>query len=498
MANANQWKCVVCGYIHDGPSPPEVCPVCGAPASEFEPYGGPPDTVIPAAGSVRRWRCIVCNYECEGAAPPDECPVCGAGRESFEPAGEEQGAGGHAASFHALVVGAGIAGLAATEALLRYAPGCGITLVSAEDDLPYYRLNLTRYLAGEVPEPSLVIHPAEWYSEHNVQLLRGVEIRSLDPRGRTATMSNGAAQPFDRLVLAAGAAAAMPPFPGNDLHGVTRLRSLADARAIVAALRPGMPVVVIGGGILGLEAAAAMARRGAQVTIVEMGEYLMPRQLNPRAGAMLASFLDGMGIRLCSRAQVERIAGDTAVSAVLLKDGTKLPASLVVVSAGIRPSVSAAREAGLDVAGGIVVDDRLATSAPDVYAAGDVAEHRGVIYGLWGPAQYQGTIAGMNAAGTPAEFKGIPRSNTVKVLGIDLFSAGDFAGSGGGCTFIEQEADGHYYLFVEKAGVLVGSILFGDAAAASAVKKAIEDRRPLAELLKAGPSARQLAGALIR
>ena len=489
------WRCSACGYIHRGDEPPSECPVCGAPKAEFEPYIEPAPSVVAAA--INRWRCLNCTHVHTGERAPEVCPVCGAHPDRFEPlsaavppVSEIGGAG------RVVILGGGIAGISAVESLRQAAPAAEITLVSKEADLPYYRLNLTRYLAGEIAAADLPIHPESWYGEQKVEILRGAEASELAFDAAAVILSDGRRLDFDRLVLTAGAHPFVPAFPGTQRQGVSTLRTQADADCILEAVRSGASSVVIGGGILGLETAGGIARRGGKVTVIESHEWLMPRQLSRRAGELLADWLAHIGIGLRTRASTEELIGDGQVSAVRFKDGVSIPADLVVLAAGVRPNSHLARRAGLDVGQGVIVDDHLFTSHPKVLAAGDITEHRGVLYGNWSAAQYQGAIAGMNAAGSNVEFGGIPRSNTLKVLGLDLVSIGKFEPDDGSFQVIEREKDGRYARFVFRDSRLVGSILLGDTSIASALKKAVEGKRDFSGLLAHQPTADDVFGSL--
>ena len=426
--------------------------------------------------------------------------MCGVSREHFEPGPENtppSGKPGPAATeasstrnvLRAVVIGAGGAGMAAVESLRKAAPGAEIVLISQETELPYYRLNLTRYLAGEVNRPDLFIHPAAWYQEQQIQLLLGTEVSALHLADHAVQLGDGRRLPFDKLLLAAGARPFIPPIPGADRQGVTGLRTVHDADALLKACEAGARCVCIGGGLLGLEAAGALARRGARVTLLEGHGWLLPRQLNQRAGEILGAHAGGIGITLRNKAVTREILGDGHVRGVLLEDGSTIPAELVVIATGIRSNCSLAQQAGLEVKHGVLVNDQLITSHPDVLAAGDVAEHQGLVYGLWTASQAQGAIAGRNLAGAAAEFTGLPRSNTLKVLGLDMFSIGQIAPADAGGQVLEQEAEGRYYRFVFHESRLVGAILLGDIRPMSVTKKAVEERRDCANLLRAGATA---------
>ena len=486
--NASAWKCGVCGYVHRGDEPPEWCPVCGTPGDGFDPYAdeAPPD----ARAAVKQWRCLNCSYVHTGPRPPDACPVCGASADRFEPLAEtEQEQAASSTVDRVLVVGAGIAGLAAVESLRSAAPGAEITLISRESALPYYRLNLTRYLAEELTEGDLPIYPESWYGEQNVRLMLGTEVSSIDPAQQTVSLRNADKEAFDKLIVTIGAHPFVPPFPGVHRDGVTCFRTLDDAKQILESATPDTKCVCIGGGLLGLETAGALARRGVDVALLEGHGWLLPRQLTERAGALLERHVSDVGIKLYKRARTDEILGDERVRAVALEDGSSISADVVVIATGVRPNSYLARAAGLDVGQGIIVDNHLVSSHPNILAAGDVAEHRGVLYGIWVASRAQGNIAGMNAAGLGVEFGGIPRSNTLKVLGMDLFSIGKFEPEDGSFSVIEQDLENQYFRFVFRDSHLVGAILLGDASLTAPVKRAIESKTDFSALLRKRPGA---------
>lgn len=494
MAN-ERWCCRVCGYIHLGETLPECCPVCGAKAEHFEPSAPLPDPVESVPG---RWRCMNCDFIHEGQAAPSYCTVCGAGREQFEPVAEQERDGGkEAMAGDIVVIGGGIAGLSAAEAARKNSPDASITLVCQEDDLPYYRLNLTRYLAGEITVSNLKVHPESWYAERRITLLRGAEAISIDRSARRVTLKNNSTLSYDRLILAMGAHPSIPPLPGTELEHVATLRTRRDAEMILRQSRPGAKCVIVGGGVLGLETAAALARRDVRVTLAEGFDWLLPRQLNRVAGERLADIARGLGINLVCGARIKKLAGMQAVQGVVLEPGETIPADLVIIAAGVRTNSYLARMAGLEVSNGVVVDQHMRTSDPDIFAAGDLAEHQGILYGTWAPAQYQGTIAGMNAAGGNAIFGGIPRSNSIKVLGVDLFSIGMVHPDDASYLVFEDAGD-VFQQFVFRDSHLVGAVLMGDVSLASAVKKLIESHASCAELLAAARDPREIRTGISR
>ncbi|MCX5758857.1 MAG: FAD-dependent oxidoreductase, partial [Candidatus Hydrogenedentes bacterium] len=394
-----------------------------------------------------------------------------------------------AGARHVVIVGGGIAGITAAESVRDACPDAAIALVSKESILPYYRLNLTRYLAGEVSADQLPVHPESWYAERGIRLLLGEEAAAIEPEAHAVRLASGASEPYDKLILACGAHPFVPPIEGATLDGVSALRTRDDADRILDAIRPAAPWVVIGGGILGLETAGALAQRGVRVTVIENYDWLLPRQLDKPAAKRLQAFVTAKGIAVHYRGKTDAIEGGGRVHAVRLADGARLPADGVVIATGIRPNSHLARKAGLEINQGVVVDAHLATSHPDIFAVGDVAEHRGIVYGLWEPARYQGSIAGLNAAGIPTEFGGLPRANTLKVLGIDLFSIGTIAPTDGSFTVIREEMDTGYYAFLFRDNTLAGAMLVGDTRLSAALAKAVKTRHDCSALLSANPRA---------
>jgi nitrite reductase (NADH) large subunit len=496
----SSWRCTVCGYVHRGSEAPETCPVCGAPAELFEPQVEPAPTGSAAkpAPVATKWRCAVCGYVHEGLDAPAECPVCGATADCFEPVESPapKVTGVAQEPLKAVIIGAGIAGVSAAESLRAASPGAEITILSNESELPYYRLNLTRFLAGEIGENDLLLHPAEWYEKQHIQLRLNVAATALKLDEQFVELDNGERLPFDKLLLAAGAHPLLPPISGIEKNGVTGLRTTDDARKILSWSKPGASCVVIGGGLLGLETAGGLARRGVQVSILEGFEWLLPRQLNRRAGEILAQYAASLGIRVQVKAKVAEIAGDDRVREVRLEDGVRFDADFVVVAAGIRPNMFLARQAGIEVHQGVVVDSLLATSHEDIHAVGDIAEHLGVVYGLWGPSQFQGSIAGMNMAGDRVEFGGIPRSNTLKVLGMDLFSIGEVQPPDASYQVFDREDAGNFFRLVFRDNHLVGAVLLGDTRQAATAKNAIETGRDFSEILHEPTTAASVIGAI--
>ncbi len=481
------WRCLLCGYLHPETDPPESCPICGAHCDEFESVVEAPAPVT-ASTTTDRWRCVVCGYVHEGAEPPELCPVCAAERASFEPA-PGPGRAGSTSSGRALrtvIVGAGIAGMSAAETVRKASPEAPILLIAMESERPYYRLNLTRYLAGDIHRDSLPMQPERWFEEQRIEWLGGAEVVRIDPAARAVRLADGRSIAYEALILAMGAHPFRPPVEGHLLDGVFTLRTAEDADAILQRLSGGGRCICIGGGILGIETAGALGRRGVETTLLESHDWLMPRQLNESAAQRLQRHIEHLGVEVRRRARTQALPGSGRVRGVRLEDGTELPADVVVFATGVRSNSALARRTGLGVGRGVLVDSFLATDHPGIYAAGDVAEFQGATYGAWGAAQYMGAIAAMNAIGIPTRFGGLPRSNTLKALGLDISSIGRFMPEDGGDRVIEDLSGDSYRRFLVREGRLVGAVLVGHSALAAPARQRIETQAVLPPALRQG------------
>lgn len=487
-----KFRCTVCAYIHEGDAPPEACPVCGVGPELFETQGAPepvpvvpaPSLPVPAPPTVAAgWRCTVCAYVHEGSEPPGACPVCGVGPELFEALAPPPEAAADLASsgWRIVVVGAGVAGCQAAASARQADPLATISIVSAEPGLPYRRIDLTRLLAGQVRDEAMVMHDQTFFTEQRLERVVGLA-RGIDLEGRRLLLSDGRSVAYDRLILANGAHAFVPPIPGAQRGGVSVLRTLDQARRVLQRVRRGGHVVIIGGGLLGLEAAVGLATQGCRVAVVEGQPWLLPRQLTEAAARLLQAHLRKLGVEVHCEASVANILGDDEVYAVELAGAAELPAELVIISTGIRANSQLAMRAGLEVGRGVKVDARLVSSDPHVLAAGDVAEVEGRSFGLWPVAQEQGRVAGIVAAGGEASFVAPPDATMLKVLDIPVASIGDVHASGPGVEVYEDQAPGRYVRLAARDGRLVGACLLGDIALAGPVRRAIEGGQTIGEL----------------
>ncbi|MBA4792959.1 MAG: NAD(P)/FAD-dependent oxidoreductase [Phenylobacterium sp.] len=365
-----------------------------------------------------------------------------------------------------VVIGNGMAGCRAVEELLKRAPDrYQIAIFGAEPRVNYNRIMLSPVLAGEKAFDDIVINDEAWYRDHGITLHSGRAVTAVDREAKVVRAEGGLEVGYDRLILATGSDPVRLPLPGADLAGVVTFRDLDDVEAMVAAARPGARAVVIGGGLLGLEAAYGLARRGMAATVVHLVDVLMERQLDASAGFLLAQALSERGVETVLGGQSEEIVGeDGQVRALRLKDGRELPCDLLVMAVGIRPNTALGKSAGLETNRGVVVDDAMRTSDPDILAVGECVEHRGQCYGLVAPIWDMCRAAAQTLTEGPASYQGSAISTRLKVSGVDVFSAGEFAG-GEGCEDIvfRDAGRGVYKRVVLRDGKLAGAVLFGDA-----------------------------------
>ena len=365
-----------------------------------------------------------------------------------------------------VVVGAGMASGRLLEHLVRDGRGrYEITLFGAEPRGNYNRIMLSPVLAGEKTFDEIVTHDARWYGDNGITMHFGETVTAIDRRNRQVISRRGPT-PYDRLVIATGSAPVMPPLPGNTLRGVTAFRDFDDVRRMLAAAdEPAGRAVVVGGGLLGLEAAAALRLRGMAVSVLHLKGHLMDRQLDEASANLLCLEFERRGIAVHTGAVTQAILGNKQVEAIALDDGTVIGADLVVLAVGIRPETRLATDAGLHVERGIVVDDGLVTSDPNILSIGECAEHDRVCYGLVAPLYDMARAAADTLLGKVGVFRPVRTATQLKVSGVSVYSAGDFARAEDREDIVlHDEEAGAYRRLVVKDGRLLGAVLYGDVA----------------------------------
>jgi nitrite reductase (NADH) large subunit len=365
-----------------------------------------------------------------------------------------------------VVVGNGMAGVACVEQILKRSHDFEITIFGDETHANYNRILLSMVLAGEKSAEDIVLNDIDWYRGNGIRARLGIRVEQIDREKRLAIDADGVATPFDKLILATGSSAFIPPIPGVDKKNVHVFRTLDDARDLVAKARPGCKAVVIGGGLLGLEAARGLQLRGCEVSVVHLMDRLMERQLDATGGLYLLRKIESLGIRVMLQKQTQALVGNGHVDGLRFVTGEEMEADLVVIAAGIKPNVDLGRRAGLEVRRGIVVNDYMETSDPDVFAVGECTEHRGQTFGLVAPLMEQGKVLAAALTGDrgPA-FTGAMPAAKLKIMGLEIFSAGSTVESEPGVEIVRYEdpALGIYKKLLVKDNRLHGVILVGDA-----------------------------------
>lgn len=384
-----------------------------------------------------------------------------------------------------VLVGNGMAGMRTIEELLKVEPDkYQITVIGAEPHGNYNRILLSPVLAAEKTVDEIMLNTEAWYAERGIRLHKGRRVVHIQRSRREVIAEDGTREPYDRLLLATGSDPFMIPVPGRDLAGVITFRDLRDVEIMLETSRSYRRAVVIGGGLLGLEAANGLLRQGMDVTVVHLMETLMERQLDPPAAALLKKSLEERGIRFLLAHQTEAILGSERVTGVRFRDGSEIPADLVVMAVGIRPNIELARASGIHCERGVVVNDTMQTFDPVIYAVGECVQHRGQCYGLVAPLWEQAKVCANHLAEHGiARYEGSMTATKLKVTGIDLFSAGDFLGDEHSEELVFQDAGrGIYKKLVLRDGVIRGAVLYGDTLDGSWYFQLMRENTPIHDI----------------
>lgn len=389
-----------------------------------------------------------------------------------------------------VVIGNGMAGMRTVEEILkRDADKYDITVFGAEPRENYNRIMLSPVLSGEKSFEDIIINSRDWYTQNNITLHVGDTVTAIHSDVKTVVSQNGQVACYDILLLATGSDPFIIPVPGTDLEGVVTFRDLDDVNHMLEAAKSaqesgGGSAVVIGGGLLGLEAAVGLKANGMDVTVVHLMDTLMERQLDEAAGYLLASELESRGLKVLTGSNTQAIVGDGKVSGLQLDDGTMLKADLVVMAVGIKPSIMLAKESGIEVGRGVLIDDQMKTSNPDIYAVGECVEHRGVTYGLVAPLYEMGKVLAQHLTSDDVvAYEGSVTSTKLKVTGVDVFSAGDFSGGEGSEDIVFRDAcRGVYKRVVLRDNKIEGAVLYGDASDGAWYFQMMKDGTDVTEL----------------
>lgn len=382
-----------------------------------------------------------------------------------------------------LIIGNGAAGNAAVEAIKKYDPSGAIHIFSKEKDPFYYVPALPDYLAGEKQLQQFTLHDLDWYKKNQITLNLETEITRIDPQQKVVETQQGQRYSYDKLLLATGSYSFVPPIKGAEGEGVYTLRTFDDAKTIKQKAGESRRAVLIGGGLLGLEAGNGLRKAGLKVTVVEFFPRLLPRQMDIPGAAILQRQLEEMGFTFYLGAKTQEIVREGKDLTVVLESGERLAADMVLISAGVRPELTLAKSSGLKIDKGVNVDDAMRTSQADIFAAGDLAEHRGRLYGIWPACLEQGSVAGAAMAGQQARYEGTVPANTLKVAGIDLMSAGEIDAEGRLEALVSKDEEKKIYRkLVTKDHIVTGAILLGDLRGSTEIQQAIRMKKDISSL----------------
>lgn len=429
-------------------------------------------------GTRQLVKCMVCGEIFDSSL--EICPVCGVGKENFIPVEEELVDYKKNTQEIYLVLGNGAAGLSAAEAIRQRNSTCSIVMVSNEDVLSYNRPMLTKSMIAGFDPSQIAIHDEKWYEENNITLVLGRQLTKLDTQNKTAHFADGITLKYDKCIYALGSECFIPPIPGHEKPEVIAIRRVSDTQKIQAMLPKVKNAVVIGGGVLGLEAAWELHKAKCNVTVLELADKLMGRQLDDGAGKALEDIIRSQGIDVHLNVKIDEITGEGSVTGVKLGDGTVLPAELVVVSCGVRANTAIAKDAGMEIGRAVIVNEKMETSAKDVYACGDCAEYQGINYAIWPQATEQGKVAGANAAGDEAVYETVPAALSFNGMNTSLFAIGDNGKNPDKhyrVVEFRDEAKKTYEKYYFANNRLCGVILIGDTSRLAEMTTAIEEHR---------------------
>lgn len=380
------------------------------------------------------------------------------------------------------IIGNGVAGLNAAEAIRDRDKDGRITIITAEGYHTYSRLMLSHYLGKDVEPEKLYIHPVSWYEERDIKVYLNTKVQAIDTEKRVVKTDGGEFF-YTRLVIASGSYSFIPPVEGVNKKKVFALRSFDDMVSITEAMKSAKKAIVIGGGVLGLEAAWAIRQAGLDVSLLEFFPRLLPRQMDEEGSNILKEIVEDFGVTTYLGVETKSILGQDRAEGVLLKDGREIKADFVVFSSGVRPHIEFLNGQPIEINKGIVVDEYMRTSLDGVYAAGDVAEFKEAMPAIWPVAQEQGKIAGMNAAGEEATYHPIPPSNMLKVMNVSCFSVGEINNEKGELKELKYTGNKEYYKLFLRNNVLVGAMMIGDVSKSTKIKSYVDQKKDISAFL---------------
>lgn len=430
-------------------------------------------------------KCLVCGAVFDSSI--DICPVCGVGPENFvEVEAEENEFSNDTKNFY-IILGNGAAGHYAAEAIRKRDRTGTITMISNEPYRTYNRPMLTKSIMAGLNEEQIAVEDASWYEENHIYQILGHEVVKIDPEAKEVHLDDGSKYHYTKLIYALGSECFIPPIKGADKDGVIAIRRLSDTKKVAEKLKETKHAVVIGGGVLGLEAAWELKKSRCEVTVLELAPVLMGRQLDKTAGEMLKKISEGQGIQIHTGVQIEAIEGGEKAEGIRLADGTVIPAELVIVSCGVRANTALAKEAGIETDRAVIVNEKMETNIPDIYACGDCAQYEGINYAIWPQAVEEGKTAGAQAAGDDNTYSTVPAALSFHGMNTALFAAGD-NGQNPDLIYktVEYKDEGkkQYQKYYFLNNRLCGVILIGDTSRMAEMTEALKHHRQYKEIIK--------------
>jgi flavorubredoxin/NADPH-dependent 2,4-dienoyl-CoA reductase/sulfur reductase-like enzyme len=442
-----------------------------------------PKSVNEQSSSMKLWKCVVCGQVFPGLTPPEVCPACGASKEQFVELEKDDLGFKSDKDEKFVIIGNGIAGYTAAESIRKRNKVCSIEILSSEKVLTYYRPQLSDYLQNKLPDSEFYVSDENWYKDNNILVKLGVNVSEIKSENKKVVLENGEEVKYDKLIIANGARSFLPPVKGSDKEGVVTLRSLEDAERIMDKMENAKVAVVVGGGLLGLEGAWAMRQRGLEVYVIERSNRLLVRQLDEEGAKIFKKIVDDSGVHVLTEEDTEEILGEDKVSGFKLKSGKIIDSDIVLFSTGVRPRKEVAEKSGLKVDKGVIVNEKMETNIKDIYACGDVAELNGRAYGNWPAAIEMAKVAGANASGDDIVFEGFVPSTVFTSMNANVFSCGDVASSdlvGIGSTNLDKNI---YKKMFFRKGVIVGGILIGDTKSSVKIMEGIQEEKSVKAML---------------
>lgn len=487
-----KWVCTVCGYIHEGITPPDICPLCGVGPEMFQEIAQL-SVNSEEKEDMKIWECTICGYIFEGTQPPEYCPICGVGPELFQEvkksshtSNEKDAKFTSNSKDNIVIIGNGIAGISSAKSIRQRNTNCEITIISAENYITYYRPQLTGLIGASVDENKIYIYNEQWYKDNNIQLKLNTKVNSVNIASHSLILNSGEELIYDKLILANGSNSFIPPIPGNNKKGAFTLRSLKDLMDIKNYIKVNSctKVSIIGGGLLGLEAAESFQEQGLKVTILERSPRLLTRQLDDKGSKLFEDIVENSGIKVLKNANAEEVLGDTKVTGLKLSNGEILDTDLVLFSVGITPNINLFKNTTLEMNRGVIVNEQMETNIKDVYACGDIAELNGLVFGTWTAAEQMGSTAGANCLGDNLIFKNFVSSTILQAFNTTVFSCGNVNDDETNSTVVLNNPVKKIYkkLFFRDEKI-VGCILIGDSSKSINIINYIKEERKINDII---------------